>query len=266
MPRACKSPRYWQFLGAVALAIGRAPDVSAQITLDGSVGPKQTLSGPNYTVDSTVGTTRGTNLFHSFGAFNVRTGESATFTSSTPAPINNVFARVTGGQASTVDGLLRSTIPGADLYLLNPRGVMFGPAAVLDVPGAFHVSTADYLRLADGGIFRADLQQASILTAAPAVAFGFLNANPAAISFDRGTLQVRQGQAFSVIAGDVALAGATLRAPGGRLQIASVGSAGEVIEKPSLELDSFARLGEIHLSQGANATVSSAGGAGTVLI
>ena len=54
MPTACKSPRYWQFVAAVALALARALDLSAQITLDGSVGPKQTLSGPNYTIDSTV--------------------------------------------------------------------------------------------------------------------------------------------------------------------------------------------------------------------
>jgi filamentous hemagglutinin family protein len=258
--------RSWRCIATVSLALAHSQQLSAQITLDGSLGPAQDLAGPNYTIDSTVGSMRGSNLFHSFGAFNVRTGESATFTNSTPAPVSNVFARVTGGQVSFVDGLLRSTIPGADLYLLNPRGVAFGPAAALDVPGAFHVSTADYLRLADGGVFFADLQQASVLTAAPAVAFGFLNAAPAAVSFDRSTMQVLDSQTFSVIAGDVSLAGATLRAPGGRMQIAAVRSAGEVIENPSLQLDSFTRLGDIRLSQGANATASSAAGAGTVLI
>lgn len=264
MPTACRSPRYWQSIAAVALGFAHAPDVSAQITLDGSLGPKQTLSGPNYTIDSTVGTMRGANLFHSFGAFNVRTGESATFTNSTPAPVNNVLARVTGGEASQIDGLLRSTIPGADLYLLNPRGVMFGPNAALDLPGAFHVSTADYLKLADGGVFAANLQQASVLTSAPVAAFGFLGPAPAAISFDRTTTGVQDGRTFSVVAGDVSLSGATLRAPGGRMQIASVASAGEVTS--SMQVDSFAQLGEIHLSQGANATVSSAAGAGTVVI
>jgi len=266
MSAACKSRRYGQGIAILALALARAQGVSAQITLDGSVGPTRALTGPNYTIDSTVGSMRGTNLFHSFGAFNVRTSESATFTNSTPAPVSNVLARVTGGQISYVDGLLRSTIPGADLYLINPRGVVFGPAAVLDVPGAFHVSTADYLRLADGGIFSANPQQATVLTSAPVVAFGFLGPVPAAISFDRSQMQVQDGKTFSVIAGDVSLSGATLRAPGGRMQIAAVGTAGEVIEQPSLQLDAFSRLGEIHLSQGANATVSSAAGAGTVVI
>ena len=266
MLTASKARRYWQAIAVVALGLARAPDVSAQVTLDGTLGPAQTLSGPNYTIDSTVGALRGTNLFHSFGAFNVRTGESATFTNSTPVPISNVFARVTGGQVSVVDGLLRSTIAGADLYLLNPQGVMFGPNAALDVPGAFHVSTADYLRLADGGMFRADPQQPSVLTSAPAIAFGFLGPTVAAVSFDRATVEVKDGQTFSVIAGDISVSAATLRAAGGRLQIASVGSAGEVVTTPGLPLNSFSRLGEIHLSQGANATVSSAAGAGTVVI
>jgi filamentous hemagglutinin family protein len=265
-------PRFSLCAAAFAFALGPTKESAAQIATDGSLGPPaQALIGPNYTIDSTLGTTRGSNLFHSFGAFNVHTGESATFTSSQPAPVTNVLARVTGGQSSSVDGLLRSTIPGANLYLFNPSGVAFGPNAVLDVPGAFHVSTADSLRLVDGGIFHANLQQVSVLSAAPPVAFGFLNPAPAAVSFDRSTMQVPEGSAFSVIAGDVSLSGATLRAPGGRLQIASVASAGEVIpalagETPNLQMDSFSGLGQIHLLQGANATVSSAAGAGTVLI
>src|SRR5262249_17872201 len=103
----------------------------AQITLDGSLGPRGSLIGPNYTIPSQFGQTRGGNLFHSFGLFNVNTGESATFTG--PNSISNIVGRVTGGQFSFVDGLLRSTIPGAHLYLLNPAGVFFGPNASLDV-------------------------------------------------------------------------------------------------------------------------------------
>ena len=267
----CGQRRYWQKITMLLLALAPMQELQAQITLDGSLGPAQTLAGPNYTIDSTVGSIRGSNLFHSFGVFNVRTGESATFTNSTPTPLSNVMARVTGGQPSLVDGLLRSTIPGANLYLFNPSGVAFGASATLDVPGAFHVSTADYLRLADSGIFWANPQQASVLTAAPVAAFGFLAPSPAAVSFDRSTMGVQQGKTFSIIAGDVSLDGATLSAPGGRMQIASVASAGEVIpalpgESPGLQVDSFSRLGQIQLSQGANATVSSAAGAGTVVI
>ena len=93
---------------------------------------------------------RGNNLFHSFGQFNVQTGESATFTGS--STVENVIGRVTGGQQSLIDGQLRSEMPQANLYLLNPSGVLFGPNATLDVPGSFHVSTADYLKLGDNGL------------------------------------------------------------------------------------------------------------------
>src|SRR3712207_2823227 len=144
----------------------------AQITLDGSLGPPGSLMGPHYTIPAEVGQIRGSNLFHSFGQFNVPTGGSATFTG--PATITNILSRVTGGQPSSIDGTLRSEILGANLYVLNPSGVLFGPNARLDVSGSLHVSTADYLRLADGARFSARLSETSVLSVAPPVAFGFL--------------------------------------------------------------------------------------------
>ncbi len=56
-----------------------SPGVYAQITLDGTLGPKEALSGPDFKIDAAMGLQRGGNLFHSFGQFNVHTGESATF-------------------------------------------------------------------------------------------------------------------------------------------------------------------------------------------
>jgi filamentous hemagglutinin family protein len=111
----------------------------AQVTLDGSLGPAGALAGPHHVIPHTVGQLRGPNLFHSFGEFNVRTGESATFTG--PETVANILGRVTGGHPSLIDGVLRSDIPGANLYLLNPRGVLFGPNVSLDISGSFHVST-----------------------------------------------------------------------------------------------------------------------------
>src|SRR2546423_24022 len=78
----------------------------AQVTLDGSLGPQRTLTGPDYRIDAAVGQIRGSNLFHSFGQLNVPTGGSATFTG--PATIANILSRVTGGQRSEIDGTLRS--------------------------------------------------------------------------------------------------------------------------------------------------------------
>src|SRR5437016_11243947 len=74
----------------------------AQITLDGSLGPRGALRGPNYTIPDNVGQIRGPNLFHSFGQFNLSQGESAAFTG--PNTITHVLGRVTGGNPSNIDG------------------------------------------------------------------------------------------------------------------------------------------------------------------
>ncbi len=142
---------YWRIIFAALLVWGGGAAFSqarAQVSLDGTVGPSGPLSGPDYVIGSELGRQLGPNLFHSFGDFNVNTGESATFTG--PGSVSNVISRVTGGATSNINGLLRSTIPSADLYLINPSGLVFGPNASLDVQGSFHSGTADFLRLDAG--------------------------------------------------------------------------------------------------------------------
>jgi filamentous hemagglutinin family protein len=251
----------------------------AQITLDGSLGRRGALKGPNYTIGAELGQISGPNLFHSFGQFNIRPSESATFTG--PDTIDNVVSRVTGGNPSNINGLLRSAIPEANLFLLNPSGVLFGPNAELDVGGSFHTSTADFLRFADGKQFYANLSNKSTLTVASPAAFGFLGNSPASLTIQESTLQVPPGETVSVIGGDIDIMGKpfppdrlrppTLRAPGGQIHIASVASAGEVVlnsaeQAPHLSVDTFARLGSITLSQDALIDTSSDTGGGTVVI
>ena len=62
------------------------------------------ISGSNCRISE--GTIRNNNQFHSFGRFNVLTGESATFTG--PPAIQNIIGRVTGGELSNIDGLIAS--------------------------------------------------------------------------------------------------------------------------------------------------------------
>src|SRR4029077_16082075 len=107
----------------------------AGITTDGSLGPASSLAGPNFMIPASLGRIAGGNLFQSFGQFNLSQGELATF--SGPTNVHNILARVTGGQVSSVDGTIRSTIAGANLYLLNPAGVIFGADASIDVSGSF---------------------------------------------------------------------------------------------------------------------------------
>ena len=186
------SARRWVFALAILVA-GLAPWVStrAQMETDGTMGAAQVLAGPNFDIGAALGTQAGANLFHSFKHFNINTGESATF--SGPASIDNVISRVTGGSLSNIDGLLASTIPGADVFLINPSGILFGPNASLDVDGSFHASTADRVLFPDAGVFDATNPGATVLSVAHPSAFGVLDSNPASIAVDRADLAVPVG-------------------------------------------------------------------------
>ena len=255
-------------LGLGALVTSSQAQGTSAIRPDGTLGTVVTQRGNVHTITGGTRPGNGPNLFHSFDRFSVGTGDTASF--SGPTGIANILSRVTGGQQSLIDGKLQSTIPGANLYLLNPSGFLFGRNATLDISGSFHVSTADYLRLADGAQFHADLGQASTLTVAPPAAFGFLGRNPAGIAVQGSALQVAGGQAVSVVGGDIQLVGGILVAPRGRIQLASAASPGEVQFSPldlapELQVDSLTRLGRLELTQGAILSVSGNGG-GTVIL
>jgi large exoprotein involved in heme utilization and adhesion len=178
-----------------------------------------------------------------------------------------------------IDGRLSAQIPGANLYLMNPSGLMFGPNATLDVSGSFHATTADYIGLADGGRFAATTPGESVLTAAPPEAFGFLGSNPAGISLDKSGLAVPSEETVSLLGGDIEISGdpelnafesVVLAAPGGRINIASVASAGEVapgasVDAPDIGLDGVSAMGEIRISDAAVVDASGESG-GTVVI
>jgi filamentous hemagglutinin family protein len=192
-----------------AFAAPAALRAAAEVATDGTLGPRATLAGPDVEIGVDLGQVRGRNLFHSFQRFDVETGGRATFTG--PDGLENVIGRVTGGARSSIDGTLRSTIPGTDLYLLNPAGIVFGPNARLDVRGAFHASTAGELRFADGTAFSALDPAGSTLSVAEPQAFGFLRGPAAGVAVDGSTLEVPTGEALSLTGGEVVIGGGTLR-------------------------------------------------------
>ncbi len=219
----------------------------AQITLDGSLGgtarPVEPFGG-FYFIDESMGQIREANLFHSFGTFNLGTGELAFFDGS--PSIRNIISRVTGGSPSHIDGTVTSSMPGANLFLLNPSGVMFGPNAMVDITGSFHVSTADVLRFQNDDVFHADLSEnrISTLTMASPAAFGFLNANPAPIQIEG---LVGSDASLTVIGGDLKI-GKLITT--GLINLVSVGSPGEVAlggsaSELAFDVDHVARLGDI---------------------
>src|SRR5262249_5222986 len=112
-------------LWTAALSLSNAR--AGTVVLDGKFGTSGSLSGPNYDINSSLGRIVGNNLFHSFSQFNLSAGDVATF--SGPANIQNILTRVTGGSASSIDGTIRSTINGANFFLINPSGIIMGPNA-----------------------------------------------------------------------------------------------------------------------------------------
>ena len=98
----------------------------------------------------------GTNLFHSFGQFGVPTNNIANFLNDSGLATSNILGRVTGGNPSNIFGAIQTTGFGAaNLFLMNPAGIVFGPNASLNVGGSASFTTADYLRLSDGTKFTA---------------------------------------------------------------------------------------------------------------
>jgi filamentous hemagglutinin family protein len=173
------------------MLLGPAPG-RAEVATDGTLGAKVRLTGRDVKIPARLGQVRGKNLFHSFQRFGIDTGGKVTFTG--PDGLKNVIGRVTGGEPSRINGTLASRVSGADLWLLNPAGILFGPDARLDVPGSFHASTADELRFADGAVFSALDPQGSVLSVAEPQAFGFLRAKPAGIMVDQSVLKVNEAR------------------------------------------------------------------------
>jgi filamentous hemagglutinin family protein len=205
------------------------PAGAQHITIDGRLSAPQTLVGPNYVIGAKLGKQIGSNLFHSFGRFDLAGDESATFTSKgSNGPIKDVIGRVTDGNPSSINGNIRSKIPGANLYLINPSGILFGPNATVNVSGSFHASTADYIKLSDGARFQARTPDGSTLSAAPPAAFGFLNAAPGQITMNGNTLRVHSGKTLGLVGGPVSIIGGTLSAPAGTIRVKSVAGPGEV--------------------------------------
>src|SRR5262245_60448224 len=258
------------------LSVGYA-QVTTNITSTSGLGNLgTTVSQAGTTWNITGGTQKGSNLFHSFGSLNVGAGNTANFCNACgSAPltgIQNILGRVTGNQVSKIFGTRQTTGFGtANLFLMNPAGWIFGPTAQLNVGGSFHATTADYIRLADGSRFNAVPSGADALTVAAPSAFGFLTAPQGSISVQTGTrnaanaftnlLQVPVvpgGATLSLVGGPVDVgapsgqpAAGFVRAPGGRVNLVSVASAGEAaFDGTGFSVDSFQQLGRINIMGG----------------
>jgi len=206
---------------------------NAEIIVDGSVGVNTTptsvaATGGNYAITADLGLQTGGNLLHSFDTFNIGSGETAMFTG--PSSVNNIISRVTGGDPSSINGTIASDIAGANLWLLNPDGIVFGEGATLNITGSFHAATADYLQLRDG-VEIPSTTASPILTNAAPHAFGFVNESTisnSSLTLQNANLAVPENEFLGLVGSDVNVSASVLSAPGGQISIVSINEAGEV--------------------------------------
>ena len=239
----------------------------AQISSDSTLSTPtrvETTDFLNFVIEN--GDRIGDNLFHSFLEFSVPTDGSAFFDNAND--IANIFSRVTGGSISDIDGLIRAN-GAANLFLLNPAGIVFGPNASLNIGGSFLATTADSFVFADGVEFSATNPQAPpLLEVNIPIGLRFRD-NPGDIAVNNSNLAVNQGQNLSLIGGNVTLIGgnvalqsSNLSAPGGRIEIGGLAVAGTVDLNPDFSFvfpESLAQ-GDVSLTELATVSVVSNGG------
>ena len=247
---------------AHALSNPAAAQVATSIVPDGSLGTMVTSPGPGqFNIDN--GTVVGTNQFHSFSSFNIGTGALAAFNG--PAGTQNILSRVTGGSGSQIDGTLRSNVLGANVFLLNPYGVLFGPNAVLQVTGSFHATTADYIEVGSARFNGIPSPADAMLTSAAPSAFGFLGSGPGGqidvLSIPGGNiLQVPLGETLSLVGGTVNIGRPGFGLPGfvlvagnpgtgqpGRINLVSVTSGEASFDGRGFDVSGASQLGDINV-------------------
>ncbi|QIR40036.1 filamentous hemagglutinin N-terminal domain-containing protein [Tolypothrix sp. PCC 7910] len=168
------------------------------------------------TINIEGGTKTGSNLFHSFDKFGLNKGQIANFTSD--SSIQNIFGRVTSGEASIINGLIQVTGGKSNLFLMNPAGIIFGSSASLNVPAAFTATTANGIRLNNQWLNAVGTNNYSNFTGNPD-AFAFTQSGGGIIN--NSNLIVASGQNLTLLGGTVISTG-RIEAAGGLVNISAV--------------------------------------------
>ena len=250
--------------------------------------PDNTLGGENSRLNSNVeinginadridgGARRNSNLFHSFQEFNINNTQAVYFAN--PDGIENILTRVTGGNQSNIFGTL-GVDGAANLFLINPNGIVFGESASLDLQGSFLGTTASGLRFGEQGSFNATNPEIpGSLTINPSALFfnqveasgGIINKSqaPAEINPDGNFttgLRVPNGKSLLLVGGDINFDGGRLRAYEGNIELASFTSEGTVGlnisgDNFSLNIPEDLERGDVSLKNQSFISVLGAGG------
>ena len=213
------------------------------------------------------GTIAEQNLFHSFQEFNVAPGGSVYFDD---PGVANIFSRITGNNPSEIFGTLGVSGGDANLFLLNPNGIVFGEGAALDLNGSFFATTADEIQFGDRSLTTqpnsgSDL---ALLTIDPsALWFNQLGQN-GSIVLDGANLEMPAGQSITLLGkqvGDrpgVLLKNATLDVPEGNVNLGAVGSSNTAVkidDNLRLQFSSDVVRGDITLKEASKIAVDNSG-------
>jgi filamentous hemagglutinin family protein len=248
----------------------------SQVTSDNTTNTTVNQSGKNFEIIN--GIQKGNNLFHSFKDFSIPKGNSATFNNSND--VVNIINRVTGGNISNINGLIKAN-GNANLFLINPAGIVFGKNARLDIGGSFFGSTAESILFKDGFNYSAISEEAPLLTISVPVGLQ-MGTNPGAIEVNGNGhsltttnpylipyfptapimgLQVKPGKTLALIGGSINLNGGILDAPGGNIELGSVNSKSLINVNPqdrkfTFDYSNTSNFGDIQLSNKSLVNVS----------
>ncbi|MGB6300907.1 MAG: filamentous hemagglutinin N-terminal domain-containing protein [Rivularia sp. (in: cyanobacteria)] len=254
----------------------------SNITPDNTLGAESSRLNRNVLINGinadTIdgGAIRNSNLFHSFSSFSINDGQAVYFVN--PDGIQNILTRVTGGNQSNIFGTL-GVDGAANLFLINPNGIVFGENASLDLQGSFLGTTASGLQFGEQGNFSATNPEIpGSLTVNPSALFfnqveangGIINNSqaPAGINpygFETTGLRVPDGKSLLLVGGEIELDGGRLRAYEGNIELAAFTGEGTVGlnisgDNFSLNIPEDMERGDISLTNQSYLSVSGAGG------
>ncbi|WP_414574029.1 filamentous hemagglutinin N-terminal domain-containing protein [Nostoc sp. CCY 9925] len=274
---------WWQGLGiAIASAIVLYTNSAiAQITPDNTLPTNSNVRLDGNTRVISDGTTRGANLFHSFREFSVPTDQTAFFNNA--LDIQNIFTRVTGSSVSNIDGSIR-VLGKANLFLMNPNGIIFSKNASLNIGGSFVATTANAIGFGNLGFFSASNPEAPspLLTVnSNALLFNQIAAAPIQNSSTASAgstpggenafgLRVPNGRSLLLVGGNVNMDGGRLNAFGGLVELGGLASAGTVGlngdgNNSRLSFPDSVERSDVFLSNGAQVNVT-AGDGGSITV
>ncbi|MFM7407705.1 MAG: CHAT domain-containing protein [Cuspidothrix sp.] len=204
----------------LSLLIGLFPNFAqAQSVTPANDGTGTVINNQGNTINISGGSVSGdnANLFHSFAQFGLDANQTANFLAN--PQIQNILGRVTGGNASIINGLIQVTGSNANLYLINPAGIVFGANASLNVPASFTATTANGVQFGNQWLNSIGTNNYSQLLGSP-TGFAFINNQNGSI-FNAGNLAVNPGQNLTLLGGTVINTG-TLISSGGNIKIMAV--------------------------------------------